>query len=165
MIDPKSDMKLYAKERLPLLKKFLALPSGIPSHDTFDRVFSLLNPKSSETALQDWITSLVPSLPPDLIALDSKSIRGSNKPTALSFVHMVSAFACGSGLSLAQIKVAPTGKLRTSCMGGSIWHSMKITARSGRIILLRTFHVCYALRETSSDATKTPILQSYPIGR
>lgn len=68
------DMELYSKERLPLLKKFLVLLAGIPSHDTFNRVFSLLNLKSLETALQEWIISLVPSLPPDFIALDGKSI-------------------------------------------------------------------------------------------
>ena len=99
------DMELYGKERLQLLKKFLELPAGIPSHDTFNRVFSLLNPKSLETALQEWITSLISTLPPDLIAIDGKSLRGSNTPSAHSFVHMVSAFACSSGLSLAQIKV------------------------------------------------------------
>lgn len=99
------DMELYGKERLQLLKKFLELPAGIPSHDTFNRVFSLLNPKSLETALQEWITSLISTLPPDLIAIDGKSLCGSNTPSAHSFVHMVSAFACSSGLSLAQIKV------------------------------------------------------------
>ena len=99
------DMELYGKARLQLLKQFLELPAGIPSHDTFNRVFSLLNPKSLEEALQEWIASLVATLPPGIIAIDGKSLRGSNKPSAHSFVHMVSAFACSSGLSLAQIKV------------------------------------------------------------
>lgn len=72
------DMELYGKERHSLLKKFLELPAGIPSHDTFNRVFSLLNLKSLETALQEWISSLVSTLPPDLIAVDGKSLRGSN---------------------------------------------------------------------------------------
>ena len=70
-----------------------------------NRVFSLLDPMSLEAALQEWISSLVSSLPPDIIAIDGKSLRGSNKPSAHSFVHMVSAFACSCGLSLAQIKV------------------------------------------------------------
>ena len=99
------DMELYGKERHSLLKKFLELPAGIPSHDTFNRVFSLLNPKSLEAVLQEWISSLVSSLPPDITAIDGKSLCGSNKPSAHSFVHMVSAFACSCGLSLAQIKV------------------------------------------------------------
>ena len=99
------EMELYGRERHSLLKKFLELPAGIPSHDTFNRVFSLLNPKSLEAALQDWITSLVSSLPSDVIAIDGKSLRCSNNPSAHSFVHMVSAFACSCGLSLAQIKV------------------------------------------------------------
>ena len=104
-VDTWDDMELYGKERLPLLKKFLELPAGIPSLDTFNRVFSLIDPKSLETALQEWISSLVSSLPPDPIVIDGKSLRGSNKPTAHSFVHRVSAFACSCGLSLAQIKV------------------------------------------------------------
>ncbi len=96
------DMELYGKERHSLLKKFLELPAGIPSHDIFNRVFALLNPKSLETALQEWISSLVATLPPVLISIDGKSLRESNKPSAHSFVHMVSAFACSCGLSLAQ---------------------------------------------------------------
>lgn len=63
-------MELDGKERLPLLKKFLELPAGIPSHDTFNRVFSLLHPKSLETALQEWITSLISSVCP----LDSRPL-------------------------------------------------------------------------------------------
>ena len=70
-----------------------------------NRVFSLLDPKSLESALQEWGSSLVASLPPDIIAIDGKSLRGSNKPSAHAFVHLVSAFACSCGLSLAQIKV------------------------------------------------------------
>lgn len=44
MVESWDDMKLYGKEHLSLLKKFLDLPSGVPFHDTFNRVFSLLNP-------------------------------------------------------------------------------------------------------------------------
>lgn len=98
------DMELYGKERFSLLKKFLELPAGIPSHVTFNRVFSLLAPKSLESALQEWVSSILPLLPSDIIAIDGKSLRGSNKPAASPLVHMVSAFACCSGISLAQIK-------------------------------------------------------------
>ena len=100
-----NEIELYGKERLHLLKKFLELPAGIPSHDTFNRVFSLLDPKKLESALHEWISSLVSSFPPDLIVIDGKSLKGSNKPSSHSYVHMVSAFACSCGLSLAQIKV------------------------------------------------------------
>lgn len=55
--------------------------------------------------MNEWISSLVSALPPDIIASDGKSLRGSNKPSAHSLVHRVSAFACSCGLSLAQIKV------------------------------------------------------------
>lgn len=51
------DMELYGKERYSLLKKFLELPAGIPSHDTFNRVFSLLNSKSLNAVLQEDFAS------------------------------------------------------------------------------------------------------------
>ena len=63
-VDTWDAMELDGRERLPLLKKFLELPAGIPSHDTFNRVFSLLHPKSLEMALQEWITSLISSVCP-----------------------------------------------------------------------------------------------------
>ena len=69
-VDTWDAMELDGRERLPLLKKFLELPAGIPSHDTFNRVFSLLHPKSLETALQEWITSLISSVCP----LDSRPL-------------------------------------------------------------------------------------------
>ena len=98
-------IELYGKQRLDMLKRFLELPSGIPSHDTFNRVFAMLDPARLEAALSNWVRSLVPDLEGEHIAIDGKSIRGSNKPTSHSFVHMVSAFACGNGISLAQVKV------------------------------------------------------------
>ncbi|MGN0829118.1 MAG: transposase family protein [Akkermansia sp.] len=69
-VDTWDAMELDGRERLPLLKKFLELPAGIPSQDTFNRVFSLLHPKSLEMALQEWITSLISSVCP----LDSRPL-------------------------------------------------------------------------------------------
>lgn len=54
------DMELYGKELFSLLKKFLGMPADIPSHDTFNRVSSLLDPKSLDPALQEWVSSIVP---------------------------------------------------------------------------------------------------------
>lgn len=82
-------MELYGKERLHLFNKLLKLPSDIPSHDTFNRVFPLLDSKSLQSSLQEWISDLASSLSPDIVAIDGKSIRGSNIPSAHSFVHIV----------------------------------------------------------------------------
>ena len=99
------DIEIFGKERIDWLKNFLELPAGIPSHDTFNRVFQKLNPLSLEKALSEWLKTLAPDVTSNVIAIDGKSLRGSNKPTAHQFVHMVSAFATGCGISLAQIKV------------------------------------------------------------
>lgn len=89
------------------LKTILKLPSGIPSHDTFGRVFSLIKPDSFQEAFSLWVESIKINFPSrEIIALDGKTLRGStfNKKDSLSTsVSIVSAWACKSGLTLAQI--------------------------------------------------------------
>lgn len=84
---------------------FLALPHGIPSHDTFGRVFSLIDPKAFETCFLNWIQSLSIDLEKEIIALDGKSVRGSNnRQTNSPMLHLVSAWATKNRLLLAQVK-------------------------------------------------------------
>jgi predicted transposase YbfD/YdcC len=89
------------------LKTFLELPHGIPSHDTFGRVFALLNPKSFEKCFLAWINSLTIDLEREIIALDGKTLRGSgNKMQDKSALHLVSAWAAKNRMMLAQVKTA-----------------------------------------------------------
>jgi predicted transposase YbfD/YdcC len=87
------------------LSTFLELPHGIPSHDTFGRVFSLLDPSAFHACFVDWIRSLAIDVKKEIIALDGKSVRGSgNKRQHEPMLHLVSAWAAKNRMMLAQVK-------------------------------------------------------------
>jgi predicted transposase YbfD/YdcC len=83
-------------------RKHLELPNGIPSHDTFNRFFSNLDPDSMESQFRLWVKAVCAEKS-DLIAIDGKTIRGAKKGSKSVF-HMVSAFCTANGVSLAQVK-------------------------------------------------------------
>jgi predicted transposase YbfD/YdcC len=96
------DIADFGRDREDWLRGFLELPHGIPSEDTFARVFALLNPKELQTAFANWIRSVVTLTGLKLIAIDGKTNRrtfGKNtKP-----LHLVSAFATANGVALGQV--------------------------------------------------------------
>jgi predicted transposase YbfD/YdcC len=87
------------------LKAFLALPNGFPSHDTFGRLFSILEPKEFERCFSACLKSLTVDLKKEIIALDGKTIRGSgNKRQKEPALHLVSAWAAKARMMLAQVR-------------------------------------------------------------
>lgn len=87
------------------LSEFLELPHGIPSHDTFGRVFALLDPESLHQAFVAWMGALA-QLSQEIIALDGKTIRRSlDRADGKGPIHVVSAWASRNALVLAQFKV------------------------------------------------------------
>ena len=89
------------------LKTFLSLPNGIPSHDTFGRVFSLINPNEFESCFRAWIDSLCIDVTNEIIAIDGKTLRGShNRKKGINPLHLVSAWAVKNSLILGQVKTA-----------------------------------------------------------
>jgi predicted transposase YbfD/YdcC len=87
------------------LTGLLGLNNGIPSHDTFNRVFSLLDPRQMERSFLRWTQEVVRLTDGEVIAIDGKSLRGSGEGGAKPLVHMVSAWASKNGLVLGQVKV------------------------------------------------------------
>jgi predicted transposase YbfD/YdcC len=83
-------------------RKFLALPHGIPSHDTFERVFEMLDAQQFERCFMAWTASLVERKPGDVVAIDGKTIRNSGTEMDRA-VHMVSAWGDANGLILGQV--------------------------------------------------------------
>ena len=71
------EIALWAQSKEAWLRRFLKLEGGIPSHDTFNRVFRILNPKSFESAFRRWAGGLVPAVSTGTLAVDGKTIRGS----------------------------------------------------------------------------------------
>lgn len=100
-----AEIERFGKSKQDWLKTFLELPNGIPSHDTFGRVFSILNPKELEKCFSAWLKSLSVDLKNEIIALDGKTVRGSgNKRQKEPAIHLVSAWAAKSRIMLAQVK-------------------------------------------------------------
>ena len=100
------DMENYGISKLTWLKKFLKLPNGIPSDDTFRRVFEKLEPKILEQKLAQWINQLIGSIGQEVIPIDAKSLRGSyDREKGIKNLHLVTAWASEHRLVLGQVKV------------------------------------------------------------
>lgn len=101
-----TEIEAFAQRRYPWLKKFLSLPNGTPSHDTFERVFKLIDPQVFQQCLRDWTVGLAETLGIKHIAIDGKSLRGSGIFSAkLGPLHLVSAWATQAHLVLGQVAV------------------------------------------------------------
>jgi predicted transposase YbfD/YdcC len=98
-------MAEYGKAKQPWLKTFLTLPFGIASHDTFNRVFSALDPEEMEKGSADWVSSIAKLTAGEVVAIDGKALCGTRETGKKKLVHMVSAWAEGNGLVLGQRKV------------------------------------------------------------
>ena len=105
-------VETYGKAKAPWLKTFLELPSGIPSHDTFGRVFARLNPEAFEACFRRWIATLVELSGGKLLAIDGKSIRRSFTQgwDKIGMAHMVSAFVQANHMVFGQIKTEGKGQ-------------------------------------------------------
>ena len=100
------DIALYAKSKEIWLRSFLNLKNGIPSHDTFRRVFILIEPKAFERCFSQWIGQWLGNSHPGCVAIDGKTLRHSfDRKRNLSPMHLVSAWASENRLSLGQIAV------------------------------------------------------------
>lgn len=96
---------LYARSKEAWLRTFLELPNGIPSHDTFGRVFCLLDPKAFQDAFRQWV-GLIQGKIEGVVAIDGKTARGSHdRANGKQAIHLVSAWAVANGVSLGQVKV------------------------------------------------------------
>lgn len=95
------EIELWANEKLDWLRRYLKLEHGIPSHDTFGRLFGLIDPEQFEAAFRTWVKSILPVLGQEIVAIDGKTSRRSGGVDATA-LHLVSAFAAGAGLVLGQ---------------------------------------------------------------
>ena len=95
----------YAKAKHDWLKTFLELPHGIPSHDTFGRVFSLLQPEEFDRCFINWIHAVFKITEGQTVAIDGKTLRRSHDHASKkAAIHMVGAWAAQTGLTLGQVK-------------------------------------------------------------
>lgn len=101
------EIEEYGQSKIVWLKTFLALPNGIPSHDTISRVFALLEPTQLQKCFVSWVKSIAQLSAGEVISIDGKSARHSyDKGQGKGAIHMVSAWASENQLVLGQVKVA-----------------------------------------------------------
>jgi predicted transposase YbfD/YdcC len=98
-------MEKFDKVRQDWFSQFQELPDGIPSHDTLNRVFSLLSPVAFRECFIIWIQDVAEILPGQVIPIDGKTVRRSHdRKSGKAAVHMVSARATETELVLVQVK-------------------------------------------------------------
>ena len=99
-----NDMETFGKAKHKWFGGFLELPNGIPSHDTFNRVFSAIDPQAFTECFIQWTQTLRLQLGGEVVAMDGKALRrAGNKGSDMTYI--VSAWASESGLTLGQVKV------------------------------------------------------------
>jgi hypothetical protein len=97
----------YGREKEDWFRQFLALPNGIPSHDTFNRVFRFLDANKFIDCFSAWVDSLGEILGKQVVAIDGKTLRRSHdRGNSKAAIHMVSAWATANKLVLGQVKSA-----------------------------------------------------------
>jgi predicted transposase YbfD/YdcC len=126
------DIAQFCRIRLDWFRSFLHLPNGIPSHDTFGRVFARLNPLEFEHCFLLWAEGLREALGGEFINLDGKTLRRSHDyASGKTPIHMVSAWAGANNLVLGQLKVADKSNEITA-----IPELLKIVALKGCLVTI-----------------------------
>jgi predicted transposase YbfD/YdcC len=98
------EIETFGRKRRSWLQGFLPLPHGIPSHDTFERVFARLSPRAFQSCFRQWVQALQEALKIKHVAIDGKTLRSSGS-ALLGPLHLVSAWATAQRLSLGQVAV------------------------------------------------------------
>lgn len=102
--DDWSDIAQFAKKREPWFRRFLKLPGGVPTHDTFERVFAALDVRAFQRCCVAWLQAAANLVGVGHIAIDGKTLRGSAS-AKLGPLHVVSAWATKAHLMLGQVAV------------------------------------------------------------
>jgi predicted transposase YbfD/YdcC len=101
-----TEVEAFGRCKRNWFKSFLELPNDIPSHDTFARVFSLLDPKQLQNVYSQWVQGFMKDVDVHHICVDGKTVRGSgHMPGGKKAIHVLSAYAQEHGLVLTQAKV------------------------------------------------------------
>ncbi len=100
------DMENYGRGKSIGLKEFLELPNGLPSDDTFRRVFERINPTELERILAQWLQSILGSLVGEVVSIDGKCLRGSyDREKGIKALSLLTAWAGKQQLILGPVKV------------------------------------------------------------
>ena len=95
----------YGNDREQWLRTILELPSGIPSHDTFNRVFSIIDPQALERCFMEWVKAIAVHSEDRIVSFDGKRLCNSGEKGSKAVIHMVSAWCNSNQMVLGQLKV------------------------------------------------------------
>lgn len=145
----------YGRSKIDWFNQFLKLPNGMPSHDTFGRVFARLDPKGFQSFFTGWVQELANSLKGKTVAIDGKTLRGSHdKTNGKSAIHMVSAWASDLRLVLGQLKTDDKSNEITA-----IPELIKTLALEGAIVTIDAMGCQKKIAQTIIDAKADYVLQ------
>jgi predicted transposase YbfD/YdcC len=100
------EVEMFGKAKERWLRQFLDLPHGIPSHDTFGRIFAQIDPGQFETSFLSWVQAVFEITDGQVVAIDGKTVRCSHdRSNGKAAIHLVSAWATANHLVLGQVKV------------------------------------------------------------
>lgn len=99
-----TDIEEFGRIKEAWLRKFLVLANGIPSHNTFGRVFAMLDGAVFQQCFIRWVEQVFTISEHQVVSIDGKTLRGSKK-AGKAAIHMVSAWASANGIVLGQVKV------------------------------------------------------------
>lgn len=149
--DTYEQIENFGKKRKRWLSKFLELRHGIPSHDTFGRVFERMNPNEFQSCFKKWIASVAQKTKGEIVAIDGKTLRRSHdKADNKKAIHMISAWASSNQVILGQLKTAEKSNEITA-----IPYLLKLLDLSGCIITIDAMgtqkKIAQTITEQSSD--------------
>ena len=146
-----TDIENFGNSKLPWLKSFLELPNGIPSHDTFGRVFSMLDAQQFQLAFYEWVLAVNEIVHGQIINIDGKRLAGSeDKFLGKRAIYMVSAWAEENEIVLGQCKVDEKSNEITA-----IPELLKLLMISGCIVTIDAIgtqtHIAQSIVEAQAD--------------
>src|SRR5512142_1714082 len=149
--DSREHIEQFARAKHDWLKTFLALPNGVPSHDTFARVFARLDPGEFQRCFLGWIGALQEATGRRVIAIDGKSLRRSfDRAKGKSALHLVHAWAAANHLLLGQVAVDEKSNEITA-----IPELLKVLELSGAIVTIDAMgcqkEIARTIREEGAD--------------
>src|SRR4030067_931068 len=146
-----TDIENFGNRKRLWLETFLELPNGIPSHDTFGRVFSMINAEQFQLAFFEWVWAVNDIIQGQIVNIDGKCLRGSDdKKLGKRAIYMVSAWAEANEIVLGQRKVDEKSNEITA-----IPELLKLLAISGCIVTIDAMgtqtNIAKTIREAKAD--------------
>jgi predicted transposase YbfD/YdcC len=149
-----ADVERFAKSKLKWFRRHVRLKHGVPSHDTFGRVFSRLDTGEFLTAMHAWVDSFATALRGQGVAIDGKTLRGSfDQAAGQTALHTITAFACDMRVCLRQMSVD-----EKSNEIPAVPELLKLLELSGATVTLDAMHCQVATARAIIDAEADYIL-------